>query len=413
MRRALCGVALLVASCALDARLPEGKIACRVASDCPPSWSCIADMAEAEGLCYRTSEGAFAMRDAGSRDAAMTAPDGAVAPVDGGDHGGSNGADGGDGKDASSDLDAALNPGDGGSSGNQAPMITAVVLGKSITTEGTKVSVTCLASDPDSETLSFAWSAKAGTFDDPDAKSTSYVATGVGARDLRCHVEDGEGGQAEQAARLRVYPSGLVTLLPFSLDDQDKSGNGNHVSIAQGVFANDRAGNPSSAVALDGVDSKLTLLNESAYDLTGFSFVVTLKPLASSSTRTIVAKASSGFGAFSVLLYGDDDASLPGQLQFIQEGQMGTYPVVLGDYQATAGKFLQLAVTRSTGGVLRAYVDGSLIHEQVGLPAPVQNDSPVVLGNGPLGAFAGTMDEVQVYNRDLTEQEVMALTTLQ
>lgn len=52
------------------------------------------------------------------------------------------------------------------------------------------------------------------------------------------------------------------------------------------------------------------------------------------------------------------------------------------------------------------------IHEQLSLTAAFENDSPAVPSDGPVGAFAGTMDEIEIDDRNLTAQEVIA-TTLQ
>jgi len=413
MRSWACILCLLATGCALDVRLPEGRIQCQQSSDCPTNWFCIRDnVQDADGVCYRTDQGG-GVSEAGVRDGGVTHPDASGGSLDGG--GSNNGTDDASVRDGGPvETDGSLTPDGGANSGsNQRPVITAVVLSKGVTTEGTKVSVSCLASDPDDDTLSFSWSAKDGAFDDESAKATLYDASDVGAVDIRCSVSDGKGGKAEKVAPLRVYPSGLVTLLPFSLDSKDRSGNGNDAAVNLGVFQSDRAGNASSAIELADADADITLLNESAYDLPGFTFVATLKPTAANNTRTVVAKASSGFGAFTVVIYGDNDPSLPRRMQFVQQSQMETYALVLGNHQVVPGQFFQLAISRSESGELRAYVDGVLIFEKTNLPAMSTNDSPVVLGNGVLGAFRGIMDEVQFYARDLPMAQVQALTMLQ
>ena len=54
-----------------------------------------------------------------------------------------------------------------------------------------------------------------------------------------------------------------------------------------------------------------------------------------------------------------------------------------------------------------------MIHSSNDMPASTLNTEPMVLGNGPLGGFAGVLDEVQIYDRALTANEVQALTEMQ
>lgn len=428
-------VALSLVGCSLGAKLPEGRIRCEAPSDCPSTWVCRVMESESSGLCYRT-----AVNDAGSQDSSTPADSGrdsaagdsAVLADSGMD--GSTFEDGGSGVDASTDASAeagpdadtdadtpmtdaggdAATPDSGGPSPDASlgppPSINAVVVPNRYLTPGLQTSVSCLAVDPASLPLTYTWSASTGSFQNPMQALTSYTAADLGVSTLTCNVRNTRGASDEASESLRVYPSGWLTLLRFSLDSNDRSGNNNNGILTNGTYDSDRAGNTGASISLSG-DGDVTLPNESMFDLDAWSFVVTVRSTAGHG-GTLVSKGQSAFGAFAILLYPDTDASLPGRLQYFQGGT-STYTAVLGSYAARANRFFQLAVTRSASGELRTYVDGTLFETHTNVPEAEHNDAPVVFGNGPLGAFTGVLDEIQIYNRALSASEVMALTAMQ
>jgi hypothetical protein len=460
---ALLWTSAVLAGCSLDIKLPEGRIACSEDSDCPAHWVCSAAGPSAEGLCYRSAQlvdagvvenedldaqALPAERDAeaqakdaavvlsmdaadAARDATIAAPldatsemdTGAMAPND------ASRLDAGDASDASGEVSAeaatdasGLSDGSAASdasqdaapdaSANRAPTITAVVSGTRYINSGS-TTAGCIAMDQDGDPLSFAWSANLGTFSDSAARSTRYVVGEVGEAILTCRVSDGRGGSVEGSTHVGVYPSGWLALLPFELSTLDMSGNAREPTI-HGVFVADRHGHEGWAVQLDGAADDITLPDESAFDLDTFSVVLRLNPSALTHDRTLLSKASSSFGNFTVFLHADNDTGLPRRLQFgLTQVVGGQYSIVLGNYQVTPGSSIQFALTLSAARELRAYVDGVLIHSQNNVPMAEHNDAPVVVGNGFFGGFAGVIDEVQMYNRALTAQEVAALAGMQ
>jgi hypothetical protein len=414
--------------CTLGADLPEGRILCTTQADCPPDWFCRPSdtSGEGAGLCYRsdgsdepmdgsTPQDGGPVVDAGSHEAGSSEHDGAVIGRDGAVDGRDGAAGELDG--AAGEPDGAAGKPDGGGTTDaavvgQPPVISGLALLKRRFNPGESANLTCLASDPDGDSLSYLWSAGQGSYAKPTQRATSFTAGAVGADALTCTVDDGHGNRDRESVDVRVYPAGWLSLLSFPLDSIDKSGHGNDAIVEGGVYSVDRAGHPSSSIELAG-SGHITLDNEAAFDLEAWSFVVTLRA-APGHGGTIVTKAEGAFGAFTLFLYADDAGSFPGRLQYYQQGADSTpYAIFLGDYTAPKNQFFQLAVTRSKTGQLRAYVDGNLIHTHDNLPTPVQNDAPVVLGSGALGAFWGVMDEVQLYERVLSASEVKALVGMQ
>jgi len=94
-----------------------------------------------------------------------------------------------------------------------------------------------------------------------------------------------------------------------------------------------------------------------------------------------------------------------GHVYVFEAGQAVSHDHELG------GGWQHVAAIRS-GGQLRLYVAGKLVAESAkgGARAlDVSNDAPLHIGFGSLGYFEGSMREVRIYNRALTEPEILAL----
>ncbi|MEY4508027.1 MAG: hypothetical protein RLZZ450_149 [Pseudomonadota bacterium] len=424
---------LVVGACSLGAELPDGRIRCNEPSDCPSHWTCRVSASNdppVTGLCYRAAidagapalasregDAAFDAAD-GARDAEHASTDPGATP----DAAEQAVTDAATFLDASAALVDAETPADASSVAPDAapvvpdastgpkPRVDALSLRPRYLNPAQQASVACIAADPTSSPLSFLWSADQGRFDSPTASSTAFTAARVGLVHVSCEARNAQGGSALKMDELRVYPSGWLTLLRFSLDATDLSGHHNDGTVVQGSYGVDRSGASAAAIELSGTGN-ISLPNESAFDLAAFSFVATLRPTPGHG-GTIVSKGDDAFGAFAIFLYPDNDPGLPGRLQYFQATSAGPSSFLLGSYAARGNTFFQLAVTRSQPGELQAYVDGVAVYRQTNVPPALLNDAPVVLGAGPLGAYWGTLDEVQIYDRVLDASEVSALTGL-
>ena len=405
MRRATLSLFVLALSaCSLDTKFPEGRFVCSQASDCPPDWVCRKADDSTSGLCYSSAEHApmdasMAMdgSSANGRDSGHPGPD-ASAPRD---DAGAPADAGGDATDAGAEVDAS-NP--------DAPSVSGILITKRFLNPSVQTQVSCFATAPDGAPLSYQWSASAGTFENPTAQSTKYTAGAVGAATLTCKAHT-PAGSGQNTATARVYPSGWLTYLPFSLDSLDQSGHGNDATVVGGIFANDRAGRTGSAIELTAGDDSITLAHPESFALTAWSVVVTIK--SDGHGGTLFTKAEGGFGTFTLFEYPSTDASLARRLQYTHQASGGPFSFFIGSYEMPEFQFVQLAITRSLDGQLQAYADGTLIHTENNLSAATQNTAPMAFGAGTLGGYTGTMDEIQVYDRVLEANEVSALVNMQ
>ncbi len=210
---------------------------------------------------------------------------------------------------------------------------------------------------------------------------------------------------------------GLVAYYPFNGNANDESGNGNDGVVNGATLTLDRNGVAGSAFDFDGNDSVETPVTLSPYNRGSFSaWVRTSINTAPASTRSVVSQAR-----------------LPGGTGFTLTVDVGGRPSA--DYLERAGNG-DISVGASQNGVdisndrwyhlvattdgerTRLYSSGMLIATSTRYvssdPATSQN---ILIGrelpNGIGRFFLGLIDDVRIYNRALSEEEVTALYNLE
>jgi hypothetical protein len=118
---------------------------------------------------------------------------------------------------------------------NTLPAIDKITLDPSRIDPGDTAHITCFASDPDEEVLSYKWSAQDGSFDGDNNSATTWIAPfDEDEYIIYCAVEDEHEGTARDSLIVRVidqsqYERGnLIAHYPFNNDLNDYSGNDNH-----------------------------------------------------------------------------------------------------------------------------------------------------------------------------------------
>jgi hypothetical protein len=165
------------------------------------------------------------------------------------------------------------------------------------------------------------------------------------------------------------------------------------------------------------VNDYLELPNERRFDLNTFTIAMHVKISAlptsprpmSAGEHTLISKGENG-GNFSVKLTKWGGASY-GAVSYAQRTASGTWS---SGSVGTVGldRFHHIAVTVE-GAVLRLYLDGRLKLEKTNVGPRVLNDTPVLIGRSA-GAvspswFNGTIDDVRIYSRALSPQEIEQL----
>jgi hypothetical protein len=208
--------------------------------------------------------------------------------------------------------------------------------------------------------------------------------------------------------------AGLVAFYPFDQHSYDVSGNALHGYMKGFIaYSSDRSGNPNSAFYFDGQDDYLDMGNPAKLQITGqMTMAAWIRYTSTDLMRPIISKTSNAVGFTGYAL---NKSWFPGSqthaFVFQSWPQHGS---CLGQTAGniTPGLWTFITVTVD-GPLVKSYQDGQLLNtwdRGCGL-------TTTSLGNFMVGKtdsydpsfFRGNIDNVAVYNRVLTDAEVMQL----
>jgi hypothetical protein len=222
-------------------------------------------------------------------------------------------------------------------------------------------------------------------------------------------------GSLLQAQNLPSYlpANGLVGWWPFNGNANDLSGREHHGVNSSAVLSTDRFGNLNGAYSFNGINAKITIPHSSelnAFPLSVFAWCKTGDP----SSNGIVAKYPAGnnnngwsiHGSFSGYYYnylGGAFVNFDGNLNLQQQicNNMWHFVGMVCDNQKA-----------------RLYVDGQLVIERSysgsGAQSACTNSDNLFIGkignlDSPGAFFNGQIDDVVLYNRVLSEQEITTM----
>ncbi len=127
--------------------------------------------------------------------------------------------------------------------------------------------IECLAYDEDGDELSYHWSAGEGSIEGTGEKINWTAPLSQGNYYIKCIVDDGRGGQAEDSIGIvvrdfsDVQSGNLILHLPFDGNADDVSGNSHHGTVYGASLTSDRNGNSGSAYKFDGTDDYILVAN--------------------------------------------------------------------------------------------------------------------------------------------------------
>jgi prefoldin subunit 5 len=217
--------------------------------------------------------------------------------------------------------------------------------------------------------------------------------------------------------------NGLVAYFPFNGNANDSSGNGHNGVNSGATLTTDRFGSANSAFYFSGTNSiniPLTQTNISTYSV--FAWFKS-----SIGGAIIGGRGSNGANGLTLAL---ESASLSptylGQILWEADnnyggiGQLTNTTYIDNNWHSVIGTFLSTA-----GNVIpsefKIYIDGNLINSNnvnTSIPpsvAPINNNNTnILIGSHqiwPNSGFNGSIDEIRIYNRVLTQSEISYLAT--
>ena len=192
--------------------------------------------------------------------------------------------------------------------------------------------------------------------------------------------------------------SGLVAFYPFNGNANDESGNGNNGYVNGATLTNDRNGVKNSAYYFNGYDAKIyfntnsSSINSNTYSI--FAWIKTSNP--GSSYRGIIVKQ------LAVGLFLKDNELMSYDWQYRVDKKSNSY---------IADNSWHLIGLVLNNGTIKFYKDGRYINSS---SFTINNQSEnFIIGTGGYKQedqyYKGSIDDVRIYNRAISENEIQAI----
>jgi hypothetical protein len=238
---------------------------------------------------------------------------------------------------------------------------------------------------------------------------------------IRVRATDSGGLYTEKEFTINVLPeylpaNGLVGWWPFNGNANDESGSGNNGTVYLANLIADRSGITNSAYSFNNGPDKITVPNSNLLQLKN-SFTVScwIKTLPNTygtgnEYHTILNKWGGGGDASYML-----GINPSGNLFFSTHNNFNTTTVV-GNSVLKFDSWYHLSYTQ-TDSQGKLFINGLLVGERNDMQIPMVMNNYVLFGSNevPIGyypsslAFEGTIDDIAIWNRALTPQEITAL----
>lgn len=194
---------------------------------------------------------------------------------------------------------------------------------------------------------------------------------------------------------------GLIAYFPFNGNSKDESGNGNHGSVEGPQLTSDRFGNANSAFRFsDGYFNTIVIKHSTSLNIEYGSFCIWFTYEGWQYNPRLFWKDY----AYQGFVHNERQRS--GPLSFCSGNN---FSIESSESAPIGGWHFFVAVKDFR--TLSLYLDGKLVSSAQITGPLIQNKSPMWLGSGSneIAQFKGMMDDMRIYNRALTEDEVKSL----
>ena len=195
---------------------------------------------------------------------------------------------------------------------------------------------------------------------------------------------------------------------PFNGNANDESGNANHGEESGATLATDRFGKENSAYHFDGIDDYIQLGNAEDFNFSAnqdFTLSVWIKPEEGQSDYAgiLTNGATADYNRGWALRY------IKNKMSFSQSN--GEDQRAYANYVAQFGRWSNITVVSDRDGAAKLYKDGDLMGsvDISGFNVDLSNAINTYVGKWGGYYFKGAIDDIHIYNRSLSEQEVSML----
>jgi hypothetical protein len=279
--------------------------------------------------------------------------------------------------------------------------------------------------DEDGDTLSYSWKIEETILSD---SLRAIVTVPIGINNIVLTVNDGEGGISKDTVvvTIKKIVDGLIAYYPFTGDAIDSSGNGNNAIYVNANPASDRFGNPTNAYNFNGFTNTIQLGdildNIFCKSIAKFSVSAWFNASALSGPRVIINKSAGGSGPYQWSI-GINNGDLRGEIFFdtLAQNHIGlSCPVQTARWYNSV---LVFDGSIEESNRVKFYVNGKTtdvgIYVQKGTigTATTNSQQYITIGatqdqgypNSFASLFNGIIDDIRIYNKPLTQEEIRAL----
>jgi len=237
-----------------------------------------------------------------------------------------------------------------------------------------------------------------------------------------CKKGDNTGTVQEQVDSLKV---GLIAYYPFNNTGVDLTGNGNDGFVYNITSTSDRNGKANSAYYFDGATSYILVKDNQALRLSNTDFTINtwvkLDSYNASSGSFVISKRTTGTNdgwGSSVTGYSSQNNVGIAGLAYFGPGGLDPFGVSTKVLAVNTWYMVTTVYTLSKQQVT-FYINGVLDKSTSGIPTPntaisadmyIGRDNPISSSNGYY--FKGSMDDMRIYGRALTQAQIQKLYTL-
>jgi hypothetical protein len=208
-----------------------------------------------------------------------------------------------------------------------------------------------------------------------------------------------------------VPSNGLVGWWPFNGNANDESGNGYNGTVNGSTLTSDRFGSLNNAYSFDGNDD-ISLNNTSSLAFSnGITFsawinATTLKMASIVDKMPICPSASTYAPGFRISIRSNGEVHSGSGCYGVGVGAIATSAYSVGNWVFVVG-------TWEPSGIIKIFINGQSVQSIQTNNSSINCSDPVEIGKGNVTSiyerFEGTIDDIGIWNRALTQQEITNL----
>ena len=244
-----------------------------------------------------------------------------------------------------------------------------------------------------------------------EVTDTVFVVSGIGPGDeffYRLKVENALGltnySQVRKAISPAGFPDGLKAYYPFNGNANDESGFEHHGVVNNTILTSDRFGNPGSAYEFDANKYIEIPDHEDIVFPDGFTVAAWIYPVETRDHNNIVSLVNPNRD-FVVQLTSENKLNAHFFADPDHYHINSTKPVPLNEWSHVAYTYIDKT--------MKIYINGMLDNTYVTAGAPLWTGTVMLIGAMNYEEnFFGSIDEVMIFGRALSDEEVMLLLTI-